>query len=182
MTLLSFNTHRHGGNRLIRLARARDMLREVHGRRVSIDEAAKEAALSPYHFIRRFKAVFGQTPHQALIDARLERARYLLIVGDLSVTQICVEVGFSSLGTFSDLFSRRVGVSPSAYRQQIRSMTQVTGTIPRHLIPGCLSLMAYWPQPQAAAEDPQFSGSTPAHAGTDCTQEAASHAAAVSTA
>ncbi len=142
--LLSFGSGHHLDGALVRLRRARDLLREDHERVVSIDEAAREAALSPYHFIRRFRAVFGETPHQTQIAARLHRAKELLIVSDLSVTEICVAVGFSSLGTFSDLFSRRVGVAPSLYRRQFRSMVRVAGMIPRQLIPGCLSLMC-WP-------------------------------------
>jgi len=113
---------------------------------VSVREAAREAALSPYHFIRRYSAVFGETPHQALIGARLDKAKELLIVSELSVTEICVAVGFSSLGTFSYAFSRRVGSAPSVYRRQFRSMVQVAGMLPRQLVPGCFSLMCGWPQ------------------------------------
>ena len=129
---------------LVRLCRARDMLREIQDPKLSLREVAREAALSPYHFIRVFKAVFGETPHQVRIGARLDRARHLLSVGEQSVTDVCIEVGFSSLGTFSSLFARRVGSPPSVYRQRVRSMVQVPGTIPRQLIPGCLSLMCGW--------------------------------------
>jgi AraC-like DNA-binding protein len=135
-----------GNDALIRLCRARDMLREVHDAKLSLREVAREAALSPYHFIRVFKAVFGETPHQVRIAARLDRARHLLSVGEQSVTEVCIEVGFSSLGTFSHLFARRVGSPPSVYRRRIRSMVQVPGTIPGQLIPGCLSLMWGWPE------------------------------------
>jgi AraC-like DNA-binding protein len=121
------------------------MLREIHDPKLPLCEVAKEAALSPYHFIRLFKAVFGETPHQVRIAARLDRAKHLLSVGEQSVTEICIEVGFSSLGTFSHVFARRVGWPPSAYRRRIRSMVQVPGTIPGQLIPGCLSLMWGWP-------------------------------------
>jgi AraC-like DNA-binding protein len=131
---------------LVRLCRARDMLREIDDTKLSLPEIAREAGLSPYHFIRVFKAVFGATPHQVRIAARLDRARLLLSVGGQSVTDICLEVGFSSLGTFSHLFARRVGSSPTVYRQRVRSMVQVPGTIPRQLIPGCLSLMCGWPE------------------------------------
>jgi AraC-like DNA-binding protein len=126
---------------LTRLCRARDLLREVHDRPVSIDEAAREAAMSPFHFIRQFSAVFGETPHQARIRSRLDRARLLLATGEQSVTDVCMEVGFSSHGSFSTLFARRVGVSPSEYRRRARSMVAVPGTYTSHLFPGCLSLM-----------------------------------------
>lgn len=73
--------------------------------------------MSPFRFIRRFHAVFGSTPHQFRIDTRLNRAKVLLAGRDLSVTDVCLEVGFTSLGTFSDLFARRVGAPPSAGRR-----------------------------------------------------------------
>jgi AraC-like DNA-binding protein len=91
---------------------ARDLLREEQDRPLTIDDVAREAAMSPFHFIRRFSAVFGDTPHQVRIKARLDRARHLLASGERSVTESCMEVGFSSHGSFSALFARRVGVSP----------------------------------------------------------------------
>jgi len=69
--------------------------------------------MSPFHFIRQFEAVFGATPHQFRIQTRLDRAKQLLALSDYSVTDVCLEVGFSSLGSFSDLFARRVGAPPS---------------------------------------------------------------------
>ena len=132
---------------LVRLCRAREMLREIHGPELPLRQVAREAALSPYHFIRVFKAVFGETPHQVRIAARLDRARHLLSIGEQSVTEVCIEVGFSSIGTFSHLFARRVGSPPSVYRRRVRSMVQVPGTIPGQLVPGCLSLMWGWPEP-----------------------------------
>ncbi|MCY1069870.1 helix-turn-helix transcriptional regulator [Nannocystis sp. RBIL2] len=124
---------------LIRLCRARDRLRETEGR-APIADIAREAGLSPYHFIRQFAAVFGATPHQFRIDARIERAKHLLARGNHSVTDVCFEVGFESLGSFSDLFARRVGVPPSHYRRRWQVPSRV-GTLPPALIPGCLLLM-----------------------------------------
>ncbi len=137
---------------LKRLCRARDLLRETPDRPLSIRAVAKGAGLSPYHFIRRFHAVFGETPHQFRIRARLERARELLL-SDRSVTDVCLEVGWSSLGSFSDLFARRTGESPSAYRRRMRPLVQVPGTLPPVLVPGCLSLMGLVPgRPFAISE------------------------------
>ena len=93
--------------------------------------------ISPFHFIRQFEAVFGVTPHQYRIDARLDAAKRLLAAGQHSVTDVCMEVGFSSLGSFSALFTRRVGEAPSAYRQRVRAKADLT--------PGCLSLMGRLP-------------------------------------
>jgi AraC-like DNA-binding protein len=123
------------------LCRARDMLREVHDVPLAIDEVAREAAMSPFHFIRQFHALFGDTPHQFRTRARLDRARHLLALGNHSVTDVCMEVGFSSLGSFSDLFERRVGVRPSEYRRHVRRMVAVPGGVQQQLFPGCLALM-----------------------------------------
>jgi transcriptional regulator GlxA family with amidase domain len=90
---------------LKRLCCARDLLRETPDQPLSIRAIAKDAGLSPYQFIRRFHAVFGETPRQFRIRARLDRARELLLLSSLSVTDVCLEVGYSSLGSFSDLFA-----------------------------------------------------------------------------
>ena len=124
-----------------RLCRARERLREADDWPVSIRDVAREAEMSPFQFIRHFHALFGQTPHQFRIQARLDRARELLALSDYSVTDVCMEVGFSSLGSFSDLFARRVGAAPSLYRRQVRSVIQVPGVLPSGLRPGCLTLM-----------------------------------------
>jgi AraC-like DNA-binding protein len=120
------------------LCRARSLLRSR--RYVGIREAAAEARLSPFQFIRRFKAVFGETPHQLRIAMRLDRARRLLALTDRAVTDVCLDVGFSSLGSFSALFTRRVGRSPSAYRAEVRATTSPSER-PAVLYPGCLNLM-----------------------------------------
>jgi AraC-like DNA-binding protein len=130
---------------IARLARARDLLRNACDAPLTVADAAREAALSPYHFIRTFKAVFGATPRQVRIDARIEHARRMLAADGASVTEICNAVGFSSLGSFSHLFTQRVGVPPSAYRHNARMLVQVPGLLPPQLHPGCFSLMAFWP-------------------------------------
>ena len=85
--------------------------------------------------------MFGVTPHQFRIQARLDAAKHMLAMGRHSVTDVCLEVGFSSLGSFSALFTRRVGEAPSAYRRRVRTMIQVPAGLPADLTPGCLSLM-----------------------------------------
>lgn len=127
------------------LCQARELLEEFREQPLSIEDVAREACMSPFHFIRRFEAVFGLTPHQFRIRSRLDRARLLLALDRHSVTDVCLEVGFASLGSFSDLFARRVGVSPSAYRRRARVLVQVPGILPHDLFPGCLSLMGRLP-------------------------------------
>jgi AraC-like DNA-binding protein len=111
----------------------------------SVEEVARQAAISPAHFIRQFEAVFGATPHQFRTHWRLDRAKRLLAAGHHSVTEACIELGFSSLGSFSDMFRRRVGVSPSAYQRRLRGLCQVPGTFARVLSPGCLTLLGRLP-------------------------------------
>ena len=134
---------KHEGFR--RLCLARDLLRELRDPAPSIADLAREVRISPFHFIRQFEAVFGVTPHQFRIQARLDAAKHLLAMGHHSVTDVCLEVGFSSLGSFSALFTRRVGEAPSAYRRRVRAMVQVPDTLPADLMPGCLSLMSRLP-------------------------------------
>jgi AraC-like DNA-binding protein len=127
------------------LCRARALLCEATDQTPSIEAVARQVSISPFHFIRQFEAVFGATPHQFRTRARLDRAKLLLAAGHHSVTEVCMEVGFSSLGSFSELFKRRVGVAPSTYRRRLRPLVQVPGTLPPSLVPGCLSLMTQLP-------------------------------------
>ena len=129
----------------IHLCRSREMLQEIPEQPLSIRHIARQSGMSPFHFIRRFEALFGLTPHQFRIQSRLDRARLLLAKGQHSVTEVCMEVGFSSLGSFSDLFLRRTGITPSAYQRSARTIVQVPGVFPPAFFPGCLSLMAHLP-------------------------------------
>ena len=103
-----------------RLHIARDYMHAHLEQPLTLEETAAVAALSPYHFLRSFRALFGETPHQYLTRLRIGRAKQLLRRDETPVTSICHEVGFSSLGSFSSLFKRRVGVSPNAYRAGLR--------------------------------------------------------------
>ncbi len=134
---------RHPGFR--RLCRARERLLDLDDEALTIDVLARDAQLTTSHFIRQFEAVFGVTPHQLRIRARLDAARRLLATSSLSVTDVCMEVGFTSLGSFSDLFRRRVGEPPSVYQRRVRPLVSVPGRLPLTLAPGCLTLMAALP-------------------------------------
>ena len=125
---------------LKRLCRARDLLRVWDEEPLSIRAVALECGLTPFHFIRLFKACFGETPHQYRSRAQIERAKHLLVMTDLSITDVSMEVGFSSLGSFSNLFRRRTGMSPSQFQRRFASAGE--RQLPASLIPGCLSLMA----------------------------------------
>jgi AraC-like DNA-binding protein len=100
-----------------RLHRAKEFIAASFDEPVTIDEMAKVACLSTNHFLRTFQQAFHQTPHQFLTAKRLERAQNLLLRTDLSVTDICLSVGFESLGSFSSLFRRKLGVPPDKFRR-----------------------------------------------------------------
>jgi AraC-like DNA-binding protein len=148
---------------LRRLGRARDLLRDRLGEPVTLADADAAAGLSPWHFLRTFRAAFGETPHAFLTRLRLARARHLLATADRSVTAVCLDVGFSSLGSFSHLFTRTVGVSPSAYRRLRRSVT-VPGTLPWLLVPFCFAVRLGGASPNisAAPQDPRNLPRSPA--------------------
>jgi AraC-like DNA-binding protein len=103
---------------LVRLRRARDRMDRDYAQPLDVPTLAREALMSAGHFSRSFRAAYGETPYGYLMTRRIERAKALLRRGDLSVTDVCVEVGCTSLGSFSSRFTELVGVSPSAYRAQ----------------------------------------------------------------
>jgi AraC-like DNA-binding protein len=99
------------------LRRVRDRMDREYAKPLDVEALAGEAHMSAGHFSRQFRLAYGESPYSYLMTRRIERAMALLRRGDLSVTEICFEVGCSSLGTFSTRFTELVGVPPSAYRQ-----------------------------------------------------------------
>jgi AraC-like DNA-binding protein len=99
-----------------RMLRARDAIDRAFAQPLDISNLAQVANVSEAHFIRTFRATFGETPHRYLQRRRVERAMFKLSETERTITEICFDVGFSSLGTFSRTFREIVGVSPSLYR------------------------------------------------------------------
>lgn len=98
------------------MRRVRDRIDREYAQPLNIDDLARGAHMSSGHLSREFRRIYGESPYSYLMTRRIERAMTLLRRGDLTVTEICFAVGFSSLGTFSTRFSELVGVSPTAYR------------------------------------------------------------------
>ena len=102
---------------LARLRRVRDRIDREYDQPLDVEALARDAHMSPGHFSRQFRAAYGESPYSYLMTRRIERAMALLRRGELSVTEVCFEVGCSSLGTFSTRFTELVGASPSGYRR-----------------------------------------------------------------
>ncbi len=103
---------------LVSLRRVRDRIDREYAKPLDVEALARGAHMSSGHLSRRFKQTFGESPYSYLMTRRIERAMALLRRGDLSVTEVCFEVGFSSLGTFSTRFTELVGMPPSTYRTE----------------------------------------------------------------
>ena len=123
-----------------RMLRARDAMDRTYAMQLDIRELAQVAHVSEAHFIRTFKDTFGETPHRYLQRRRVERAMFLLRETERSVTDICLDVGFTSLGTFSRTFSEIVGDTPTEYRN--RKL--------RFAVPTCFSMS--WMRPSSFGE------------------------------
>ena len=106
-----------------RMLRARDAMDLAYADPLDIPRLAAVAHVSEAHFIRTFRATFGETPHRYLQRRRVERAMFMLAQGKRDVTEICLEVGFASLGTFSRTFKEIVGESPSSFRSHAKPIT-----------------------------------------------------------
>jgi AraC-like DNA-binding protein len=116
---------------LTHLRRARDLMDREYARPLDVAALAREALMSTGHFARQFRATYGETPHAYLMTRRIERAMALLRLGDLSVTEVCLAVGCTSLGSFSARFTELVGETPTAYRA--RDHGALAG------VPGCVA-------------------------------------------
>ncbi|MER5631240.1 helix-turn-helix transcriptional regulator [Streptomyces nitrosporeus] len=104
---------------LVRLRRARDTMDRDYAEPLDVPALASAALMSAGHFSRSFRAAYGETPYSYLMTRRIERAKALLRRGDMSVTDVCMAVGCTSLGSFSSRFTELVGESPSAYRARV---------------------------------------------------------------
>jgi AraC-like DNA-binding protein len=125
------------------LRRARDLIDLRFAEPLDLGDLAAAAGFSRYHFARSFKEAFGETPGAYLSRRRVERAKDLLRSANLTVTEICMVVGFSSLGSFSSRFTELVGMSPSTYRRQ---QVALGGPPP---IPGCFLMAWSRPRPES---------------------------------
>jgi AraC-like DNA-binding protein len=135
---------------LARLRRVRDRIDREYAQPLDVEELARGAHMSAGHLSRQFRLAFGESPYSYVMTRRIERAMALLRRGDLSVTDVCFEVGCSSLGTFSTRFTELVGVPPSVYRDQGARVTAG--------MPPCIAKQVTRPvrNREASAPEPQL--------------------------
>jgi AraC-like DNA-binding protein len=120
------------------LRQARDRMDREYAQPLDVPALARTALMSPAHFSRRFRAAYSETPYSYLMTRRIERAKALLRLGDLSVTEVCFAVGCTSLGSFSARFTELVGETPSAYRAR--------GHDELRMVPGCQTMVLTRPR------------------------------------
>jgi AraC-like DNA-binding protein len=118
---------------LARLRRVRDRIDREYARPLDVEALARGANMSAGHLSRQFRLAYGESPYSYLMTRRIERAMALLRRGDLSVTEICFEVGCSSLGTFSTRFTELVGVPPSVYRRDAAATAGIPSCVARQV-------------------------------------------------
>jgi AraC-like DNA-binding protein len=116
---------------LAHLRRARDLMDREYARALDVPALARAALMSTAHFSRQFRATYGETPYSYLMTRRIERAKALLRHGEMSVTEVCVAVGCSSLGSFSARFTQLVGETPTVYRARDHGALAT--------VPGCIT-------------------------------------------
>lgn len=125
-----------------RLLRARDAMDRAYAAPLDVASLARVALMSTSHFAHEFRRVFGETPYRYLQRRRVERAMFLLRTTSTSVTDVCLAVGFTSLGTFSRTFAEVVGCSPTAYRETLAGTPE----------PGSGSWSMRWGRPSSFGE------------------------------
>jgi len=126
-----------------RIVKAKLFIDDNYADAIELDHIADEAFFSKFHFIRLFKKTYGKTPHQYLTCVRIEKSK-LLLKEEIPVSGVCYAVGFDSVSSFTGLFKRMVGQTPSAYQQRCISKKLEIETAPLKHIPNCFAEMNGW--------------------------------------
>jgi len=126
-----------------KICSGRDYLQEHYTDSFSLTKVAEYSCMSQYHFSRVFTNVFGESPNTFVARLRIEKAKKMLITESFSISEICAKVGYSSVGSFSSLFSEKVGISPSHYRRKLRSLANEAHSLPMQSIPLCFAQILF---------------------------------------
>ena len=126
-----------------RIVQAKLFIDSNYSDAIDVDNIADEAYFSKYHFIRLFKEIYGKTPYQYLTFVRINKAQQLLQTGE-NISGVCFAVGFESISSFSGLFKRMVGISPSTYLALQQSKQKQVQTTPLKFVPNCFAEKSGW--------------------------------------
>lgn len=126
-----------------RIVQAKLFIDSRYADKIDVDDIADEACFSKYHFIREFKKIYGRSPHQYLIFVRMENAKRLLRA-PRSVAEVCAGVGFESIGSFSTLFKRTTGFTPSEYGSLQQQVKNQIAAAPLRFVPHCFAYQSGW--------------------------------------
>lgn len=126
-----------------RIVQAKLFIDKNYASKIDLTNISDEAYFSKFHFIRLFKSIYGKTPHQYLKYVRIEKAKELL-KSETSITEVCYSVGFDSISSFSGLFSKTVGVSPSLYVTHQKQTKENISKNPLSFVPGCYAYQHGW--------------------------------------
>lgn len=137
-----------------RVVQAKLFIDNSYEQNIDLDKISDEASFSKFHFIRLFKKIYGKTPHQYLTAVRLEKAKQLLSKG-ISVSEVCISVGFESLSTFSGKFKTIFGQSPTAYLEDQAARQAEIAAHPLKFVPGCIAFRNGWSKNSNFEEVPQ---------------------------
>lgn len=130
-----------------KIVMAKGYIDEHYDEPIDVENISNEACFSKFDFIRQFKKVYGKTPYNYLKTVRIAKAMELL-KSDLSVQDVCFDVGYSSLSSFSGLFKKETGLSPSQYQQAHRARAELISRKPLNYVPGCFSENYDWKKEQ----------------------------------
>ena len=128
-----------------RIVQAKLFIDKFYFNHIDLNNIADEAYFSKFHFIRLFKKIYNKTPHQYLIYVRIEKAR-LLLQSNTTISEVCFSIGFDSISSFTGLFKKTVGLTPSAYQNQKHQLRLDIARSPLKFIPGCFAEKNGWTQ------------------------------------
>ena len=126
-----------------RIVRAKLFIDDHYASPIDLDNVSSEACFSKFHFARLFREIYGMTPHQYLTSVRIEKARQMLERG-ASVKEACFKVGFDSVGSFTGLFKRRIGITPAAFQRARHNTLREISAKPLKHIPNCFAEKKGW--------------------------------------
>ena len=126
-----------GSHQLRKLRASREYLLANYPEEFCLSSVARYSNMSPFHFLRTFKKTYGETPNEFLIRLRVEKAKKMLITENFSVSEVCERVGYASLGSFSSLFLKQVGMAPTLYRRKLWALSSEAFRFPSQAIPAC---------------------------------------------